>query len=492
MAKNKLLQAMTSTPRTKLTENGAKTLDQSGSKLVDLFSKGASYRSRSDVDVIKLFDDAFDTDALLALKTLFYIRDVRGGQGERRFFRVVLKWLAKNHPDTFVRNFQNIADFGRFDDLFEAFDTPAEEQMVEFIKAQLGKDSKQKEDTELSLLAKWMPSINTSSKETRFLAHRFAKALRVTPAKYRKTLSKLRTRLNIVEKLMSEGDWTGINFEHVPSKANLLYRKAFSRQQPDRYTAFIKSVQKGDAKINASTIYPYEIVRDALGYASEAATLDALWKALPDYAAENPHNGIVVCDTSGSMTSNYGTTIVPIWVSVSLAIYFAQRTKGAFKDHFLTFNDDSKLIKIRSKDIVSVAREVQRAPWGGSTNLQSAFDNILKHATANRVEQSELPDTIYVISDMELNVACSGNNKTNFEVIKEKYRKAGYKMPRIVFWNVAARNDQSPVKFDESGTALVSGCSPSIFKTVLSGKNVTPYEVMMSTINADRYKSVVV
>ena len=368
-----------------------------------------------------------------------------------------------------------------------------QEAVIQHVKNQLGKDSRQTDDAELSLLAKWAPSINTSSKETRRLAHVLARAMGVTPAKYRKTLSKLRTRLNVVEKLMSEGDWTGINFEHVPSKANLLYRKAFSRQQPERYTAFIKSVQKGDAKINASTLYPYEIVRDALrNYSDQQPDLDALWKALPDYTVDNPHNGIVVCDTSGSMTSNYGTTIVPIWVSVSLAIYFAQRTKGAFKNHFLTFNSNSELVKIRSKDIVSVAREVQGASWGGSTNLQSAFDNILKHATANRVEQSELPDTIYVISDMELNVACSGNNKTNFEAIKEKYRKAGYKMPRIVFWNVAARNDQSPVKFDENGTALVSGCSPSIFKTVLSGKNVTPYQVMLDTINAERYSSVMV
>ena len=192
------------------------------------------------------------------------------------------------------------------------------------------------------------------------------------------------------------------------------------------------------------------------------------------------------------MTSNYGTTIVPIWVSVSLAIYFAQRTKGAFKDYFLTFNDDSELIKIRSKDIVSAAHEVQRASWGGSTNLQSAFDNILTSAKAGKVPQSDLPDVVYVISDMEFNVACHNNDKTNFEVIKEKYRKAGYKMPRLVFWNVAARSDQSPVKFDEQGTALVSGCSPSIFKTVLSGKNVTPYQVMLDTINAERYMSVVV
>ena len=201
----------------------------------------------------------------------------------------------------------------------------------------------------------------------------------VTPAKYRKTLSKLRTRLSIVEKMMSAGDWTDINFEHVPSKANLLYRKAFSRQQPDRYTAFIKSVQKGDAKINASTLYPYEIVRDALrNYSDQQPDLDALWKALPDYTVDNPHNGIVVCDTSGSMTSNYGTTIVPIWVSVSLAIYFAQRTKGAFKDYFLTFNDNSELIKIRSKDIVSAAHEVQRASWIHSTTERSVGQGIKK------------------------------------------------------------------------------------------------------------------
>jgi len=355
----------------------------------------------------------------------------------------------------------------------------------------LGKDSRQMDDTKLSLCAKWCPSINTSSKETRFLAHRFAKAFGVTPAKYRKTLSALRSRLNLVEKMMSAGEWNNINFEHVPSKANLLYRKAFSRHQPDRYTAFIKAVQKGDAKINAGTIYPYEIVRDALTADEQSDTLDALWKALPDYTAENPHNGLVVCDTSGSMMSQYGADIAPIWVSVSLAIYFAQRTKGAFHNYFLSFNTDSELIKIRSENITSAAREVARAKWGGSTNLQSAFDNILTAALEGKVPQSDLPDTVYVISDMELDEACCGN-KTNFEVIKEKYKKAGYKMPRLVFWNVAARNDQSPVKFDERGTALVSGCSPSIFKTVLSGKNVTPYQVMLDTINVERYSSVVV
>lgn len=363
--------------------------------------------------------------------------------------------------------------------------------VVDFIKNQLGKDSRESDDRKLSLAGKWAPSINTSSKETRRLAHILARAMGVTPAKYRKTLSAIRSRLNVVEKMMSTGAWESINFEHVPSKANLLYRKAFSRRQPERYTAFIKDVQTGDAKINAGTIYPYEIVRDALdGDAQQPKTLDVLWKALPDYTTENPHNAIVVCDTSSSMHGMSGT-IKPIWVSVSLAIYFAQRTKGAFKDYFLAFDSTSDLIKIRSKNIVDAANEVYCAHWGGSTNLQSAFDSILTAAIEGKVPQRELPDVVYVISDMEFDDACRGN-ETNFEVIADKYRTAGYKMPRIVFWNVDARNDQSPVRFDERGTALVSGCSPSIFKTVLSGKNVTPYQVMLDTINNERYDSVVV
>lgn len=491
---SKLLHAMKNKVGTTLTENGALTLNKSGSKVLDFYSKGGSLRSRSESDVIRIFNEAFDEDALLALKTLFYLRDVRQGQGERRLFRVCLKDLAKNKTESFVANIGNIVEFGRWDDLFEAFDTPAESAMVSTVKKQLGADfrSLKSEDSTPSLLAKWMPSANTSSAETRALAQRFIKAFKVTPKKYRKTLSAVRKQLNLVESAMSSGKWSDINFEHVPSKANLVYKKAFSKHQPDRYTAFIKAVQSGEKKMNASTLYPYEFGRelDKLGYCGDSAALDALWKSLPDFTKDNPHNGLVMADVSGSMTSDYGTGVKPIWVSISLAIYFAQKNTGLFKDHFLTFSEHSELVKIRSKNISTAWRELSNASWGMSTNLQSAFDTILAAAVENKVPASEMPQILYVISDMEFNVA--DRNATNFEVIEKKYKAAGYKRPVICFWNVAARKDQSPVKFDQNGTILVSGCSPSIFSQVISGKNVTPYDFMLETLNKPRYNSIVV
>ena len=482
---------------TALTENGALTLDKSGSKVLDFYSLGGALRSRADADVIKIFLNAFDEDALLALKTLFYLRDVREGQGERKIFRTCLKKLAETNPEVFVKNLANVAEFGRWDDLFVAFDTPAEADMLEFVKIQLGRDSRAKDDTKLSLLAKWMPSANTSSKETRKLAHRFIKYFKVTPKKYRKTLTAIRNKLNIVETAMSSGDWNGINFEHVPSKANLVYKKAFSRHQPERYTAFIKSVQKGEAKMNASALYPYEVVRDiAKNYShspSDKAALDALWNSMPNFLKDNPHNGLVLPDVSGSMSGLYDGKLAPIWVSVSLAIYFAQRNEGYFKNHFLEFSSTSQLVKIRSKSIVDAWNEVsQSTTWCGSTNLQSAFDAILSAAVSNRVPAEEMPSVLYIISDMEFDSACDNNKATNFEVIKRKYRAAGYEMPVICFWNVSARQNQSPVKRDESGTILVSGCSPSIFSQVISNTTVTPYDFMLETLNKERYNSIVV
>ena len=366
-----------------------------------------------------------------------------------------------------------------------------QEAVIQHVKNQLGKDSRQTDDTKLSLCAKWSPSINTSSKETRFLAHRFAKAFGVTPSKYRKTLSKLRTRLNVVEKLMSDGDWESIDFSHVPSKANLLYRKAFSRQQSERYVAFIKSVQKGEAKINAGTIYPYEIVRDVAHGAQQPATLNALWDALPNYLEDNPRNALVMADVSGSMQRG-NSTVRPLDVSISLAMYFAQRSTGKFRGHFMTFSTNPELVQIRSQNIVDAYREISTANWSMTTNLQAAFEKILAVAIENDIPEKDMPQELFVISDMQFDEATRGNEVTNYEAIKAKYRRAGYTMPNIVFWNVNASISESPVTKDQNGVALVSGCSPSIFKTVVTGKNINPYDVMMETITSERYESVVV
>jgi len=477
---------------TTLTENGALTLDKSGSKVLDFYSLGGALRARTDADVLKIFLNAVDEDALLALKTLFYLRDIRGGQGERKVFRTCLKWLAEHGSAQFTNNMDNIVKFGRWDDLFVAFDTVAEIDMLAMVKAQLGKDAKA-EDTKLSLLAKWMPSANTSSIATRKLAHRFIKYLKVSPAKYRKTLSKLRKKLNLVESAMSSGDWSAINFEHVPSKANLVYKKAFSRHEPERYTAFIKAVQSGEKKMNAGTLYPYEIIRNIVGDGSDKEAIDALWNSMPDFLKDNPHNGLVLPDVSGSMSGCYDGTVTPLHVSVSLAIYFAQRSKGFFKDHFLEFSSTSSLVKLRAKNIVDAWNEVsQSTTWCGSTNLQSAFDAILNAAVAHSVPAEDMPSVLYIISDMEFDQACSNNQSTNFQVIQQKYSHAGYKMPVICFWNVSARSNQSPVTRDQNGTIMVSGCSPSIFSQVISNTTVTPYDFMLETLNKERYASVII
>ena len=487
---SKLINAINNTPMLTTTKNGAIAYDRSGSSVLDLFSRGGALRSTSDSELISLFNKAFTEDSLLALKCLFYLRDIRGGQGERKVFRTILTHVAKSYPIIFTKNMDNIVKFGRYDDLFVAFGTKSEDAMTNFIRVQLEKDAFQTDNTKLSLLAKWLPSENTSSSETRALAKKFISALGVTPRVYRKTLSKIRSKLNLVEIAMSVNAWAQIDFEKVPSKANLLYKKAFKRQQEDRYNAFLASVEKGEAKINAGTLYPYEFIRDLYkNGTSDRKTLNALWNSLPDFTKDNPHNGLVIADVSGSMTSGNGD-VKPIWVSISLAIYFAQRNKGFFKDHFMTFSENSKLVKITSPDIVDAYSQLQQSEWGMSTNLQSAFNAILSAAKANNLSQEDLPSVLYVISDMQFNVACGGNTATNFDAARLKFEAAGYKLPTICFWNVNATSGTSPVSRDTTGATLVSGCSPSIFKTVLTGSTVTPYDNMQATLNSDRYASV--
>jgi hypothetical protein len=295
---------------------------------------------------------------------------------------------------------------------------------------------------------------------------------------------------------MCSGDWKKIDFSAVPSRAALIYKKAFNSHTPDLYSKFLTKVEKGEAKINASTLYPYDIVRQAMNmHGNDLRTIDAQWKALPDFLKDNPHNGLVVADVSGSMDSSgyYGgdtNQVRPIDVSVSLAIYFAERNVGAFKDHFMIFGGESRFMTLKNGNIQENVREVLGNRPCPNTNLQAVFDTILKKGLDYKVPQAEMPTVVYIVSDMEFDTACAGNDKTNLEVIREKYKKSGYKMPTIVFWNVNAKADNTPVKFDDKGVCLVSGCSPSILKTAISGKVVTPYKLMLEVLGAERYEPI--
>ena len=494
ISQNPFLQAMQNVSNVGYTENGAITNKSTLNHVLDFFGAAGAIRSRSEQDVINLFTRAFSQDKLVALKTLFYLRDVREGQGERKTFRTLIRYLGQNYSDVVRKNLDNISFFGRYDDLYSLVGTPLESEVFAVFAKQLKEDLKNmKKGESVSLLAKWLKSENTSSAESRRLGRKTREALELTPKRYRKILSALRKHIDVLEVKMCSGEWATINFEHVPSKASLNYRKAFGKHEQARYAAYLESVKKGEKKMNASAIYPYEILRSIVKHgvpaAQEALQADLQWKSMPNWLEGNEHRGMVIADVSGSM---FTQDMLPILVSVSLAIYFAERNVGPFKDFWMNFSSTPTFQKLVGNTLLEKWNNMDKSNWAGSTDLQAAFNLILSTAVSNKVAQKDMPSVLYIVSDMEFNGACSGNSKTNFQVMKEKFEKHGYQLPRVVWWNVASRNDNFPIRTDDTGTALVSGASPSILKSLLSAKTFDPMIIVYETVNSPRYERVTV
>ena len=485
---NTVLNGLINADNYKQTENGAVAMKSTHSAVLDMFALCGAYRGRSKEECISMFKDAFNEDSNLALKCLFYLGDCRGGQGERRFFRICFNWLAKNYKDIAIPLIQYIPDFRRWDDiLYACADTPAEKAALEFVKAQLGEDIIAKAP---SLLAKWLPSENASSYETKAMADKVRKYLGLTHKQYRKTLSILRSRINIVEKLMSEGRWDEIEFDKIPSKAGLNYRNAFAtnEQTAEKYRAFMSDKTQ---KVNAGTLYPYEIVEKArrLGYhsTSERDAINKYWENLPDYFNGKPSNILCMVDTSGSMTWNYGVTATPMDVAISLGIYAAERLTGPFKNHYISFASRPQLIKIKGNDFCSKVQDIYRNNLCDNTNLTAAFNLLLNIAQDPFTNVEDLPDTIVVISDMEIDSGdarwTTYNACTEMEKQRAKWNACGIKMPRLVYWNVNARNNTILDKGDS--VSFVSGFSPTIFKSIITGK--TGYQLMLDALLDKRY-----
>jgi hypothetical protein len=452
-------------------------------------------RNEDETKIQGVFAKAFAEDRLLATKVAFYIRDVRGGQGQRKSFRAVLKWLADKYPQVVRNNLANIPEFGRWDDLLVLLGTQVEADVVELISLQLKADLRaMKAKKDISIMAKWLPSENTSSKETREQAYKLRKLLGLSPKAYRKTLVSLRAKANIVERAMCSKNWTGIDYSKVSSRASMIYRGAFSKHDPSGYATWKGKVFKGEAKVNTSTLYPYDIVAKVLaGEANE--TLELLWRNLPNLLTGEIHKGLVVCDTSGSMESWTGgqpdnTSVRPMDIAVSLAMYFAERCEGPFKDHFITFSATPTLQKLQGATLFDRAGNLSRAGWSMNTNVQAAFDLILDRAVAYKIKQSDLPDAIYIVSDLQFDNC--GFDQRNFDLIKDKFAKAGYKMPLLVFWQVRYSSDKVALK-NERGVVMVSGFSPNALSSILKlekPNEITPYDLMLATVNTERYESI--
>lgn len=474
-----------------LTLNGAVTNRTSGSFCLDLFFRAGAMRSASEEDIAAAVIRAYAEDPVKTLKIVFFARDARGGLGERRFFRAAIKALTAYAPAAVERNIPLFAEYGRYDDLISLLGTQCENKAVEIIRERLNADIKSMENSgQISLLAKWLPSVNTSSAAARANARTLAKRLGHTEKHYRQTLSKLRKYSDILENRLRERDYT-FDYDKQPSCAMLKYRQAFLRNDSERYTSYLNAVNSGEAKLNAGTLFPYDIIRACLGgeiSEQEKLSLDTTWRNLPAYGESG--NAIAVVDGSGSMTYAPRNNVRPIDAALSLGIYFAEHNKGAFANHFITFSAAPRLVEIKGADIVEKTRYCATFNEIANTNLEATFRLILSAAVNNNVKQSEMPERMYIISDMEFDYCVlGGNDSTLFDTMKALYAEHGYNLPEVVFWNVNSIQENFPVKISDTGAALVSGFSPAIFDMVIGGE-ISPETVMNSVLESERYAAV--
>ena len=490
-----------------ITENGAVGYRTTGKKLLDLNFAVSSLRSKADEDIEKMFAAALGEDFNTAVGWLFFARDVRGGMGERRLFRVCMKYLAREFPEKVKKLMPLIAEYGRWDDLLCLMGSEkVKDNVIAIVKAQLTKDmANMKDGKSVSLLAKWMFSGNTSSANTRKKAEAFRNALGVTPRQYRKMLSALRKYIDVTERKMSANQWEEIKYEAVPSRANLNYNNAFLHHDEQRRREYLGKLEKGETKINSSVLFPHDIVHKYMGgrhygFAgrSQDAALEAMWKALPN-TVKDGEGTIVVADGSGSMGSTVGNTQVTAWeVAHALAIYFAERLSGPYKDQYITFSSQPQLVRLGGASTLYGKLKIAiQHDECSNTNIEAVFNLILETAVRNHLSQSELPKNILVVSDMEFDSASSCGWRDNFrspcaalfKEIEARFRRAGYKLPRLVFWNVCSRTGTIPVKENDLGVALVSGFSPNVAKMVMSGQT-DPLAALLETLASPRYDNV--
>ena len=492
-----------------VTENGAVGYKTTGRKLLDLNFDVSSLRGKTDAEIERMFADALAENFGTAIVWLFFARDVRGGLGERRLFRVCMKYLALEFPDTVHKLLPLISEYGRWDDLLCLMGSEkVKDDVMIIVRNQLAKDmADMKAGKSVSLLAKWMFSENTSSANTRNKAEIFRQALNVTPRQYRKMLSALRRYIDVTERKMSANQGGEIKYEAVPSRANLNYNSAFLRHDEERRREYLGKLEKGETKINASVLFPHDIVHKykvgeyGLNFASRSdAALEAMWKALPN-TVKDGEGTIVVADGSGSMGSHVGNANVSAWeVAHALAIYFAERLPGAYKDQYITFSERPQLVRLGGSGTLLGKLKTARGHCEvANTNIEAVFDLILSTAVAHNLRQNELPKNILIISDMEFDACATSRGgdrwilkrptRTLFKEIEMRFRRAGYKLPRLVFWNVNSRTGTIPVKENDLGVALVSGFSPNVAKMVMSGK-IDPMEALLDTLNAPRYDQV--
>ena len=480
-----------------LTENLAVAYATSGDDFLDFNFRITDLRTCDGQEIISSFKKLFYDDKVLAIKYLFYVGDIREGLGERNIFRTCMRWLCKRNSEYAKKVLYLIPEYSRWDILVNLITVEkVKEDIISIVADRLEKDlTNMSNNKPVSLLGKWLPSENTSSKDTRALARIVMKELGMTPKQYRKMLSRLRAYIDVVEVKMSSKSWGEINYESVPSKANLIYSDAFMRNDTERRAEYLRSLSKGEAKINASVSEPHEIVNKYTGnnfwYNSVKdydETLEQLWKALPSH---DINNTLVVRDGSGSMTTKVSGRISALDVATALAVYCSEHCKGEFRNKFITFSSKPKLVDLTRCDSLRDKLEVAYNEADCSnTDMYKTMKLVLDTAVKNNMKQEELPDTILIISDMQFDGRWFNFDESLFDSIKREFEAEGYKLPRICFWNLCSYNAKTiPLQQNECGLILCSGFSVNNLKMFMSGE-IDPLKVLLETINSERYDKV--
>lgn len=490
------------------TENGGLGHRTTGHELLDLHFQVSSLRRQNVRYIEDNFVKAYYENRRYAVKWLFYLRDIAQGLGERRSFRICMGYLAQSHPKIAREVMELIPQYGRYDDLMLYLDTPLQEEMGAFVAGQLKADREaMKEGRPASLLAKWLPSINTSSASTRAMAVRISGMLGMDRREYRRTLSALRAYLNVTEVKMSARQWEQVDYGKVPARANLRYDAAFARHDRGRREDYLRRVYLEDGKLNIGGIMPYEIVHK-IYYGSNSWCWDAslkenllaelMWQKLLREGFENEwglEDCIVVADGSGSMYSPVDSSglVSAIEVCHSLAIYFAAQLKGIFHDMAISFSETPRLIDLSRGESLKEKLEIMRAyDEVANTNIQAVFRLLLDMAVSGQVPAEQIPGQVLIISDMEFDAATVGRygralDRTVFDCIAGEYARAGYVMPRLIFWNVCGRSNAIPMVTGEQGVCLLSGFSQNAIREAAHREIQDPYESLCRTLDGPRY-----
>ena len=461
-----------------LTTNGMSAHSSTLNMCLDLFSSIGAMRGQDKKLVINLFVKAFDENPLTAMKILFWSRDIRGGAGERQIFRDIIEHLAQTRADILSKNITLIPEYGRWDDMFVLFGTPVEDVALKLIADAL--------KTGNQLCAKWCPRPNGKNLKDKMVANAIRKHMKLTPSEYRKMLV---SNTDVVEQLMCANKWSEVEYKKVPSKAMADYSAAFKKRDGLRYDEYLESVNAGTTKINTGAVYPYNVINMMRN--GDASGANTMWNNLPDYMSGNNERVLPVVDVSGSMTCAAGgnPSITCLDVAISLGLYISERNLGDFKDAFITFSTTPKLQYLKGS-LIERCGQLIRADWNMSTNLESVFKLILDKGVENKLSNDDMPTMIMILSDMQFNAGVKYNTNAH-DMIRQQYASFGFEMPKIVYWNL---NDygNKPIQHHETGAALVSGFSPNLLTSLLSGDDISPMGLMHKVLNSGRYEAVTI